>query len=163
MREMLARSDPIGGRSETPSVIGHGGVSAPGGNRDAIDGQEGGKISTRRDGIARGRGRVPAQKERKTIAEDARENWRTWEVPEQSGQEGNKSVDNTRHRTGRKRAGKVNDSENNSTAPRKKRDEAEGPPGRKTPHCSADPDASGGRRRIKRKRKPRSLSPPLRP
>jgi hypothetical protein len=70
------------------------------------------------------------------------EDWRTREVPEQMVSAGNKSVD----------------SGNISTAPRKKRKEVGGPPGRKTPLCSEDPDATRGRRG-KIKGTPRSLTP----
>jgi hypothetical protein len=47
-------------------VIGRGGVSAPGGNRDTADGQEGGKKgSTRRDRLVRRRGGAPRLKGKK--------------------------------------------------------------------------------------------------
>jgi hypothetical protein len=46
-----AGSAPIGGRRETPSVIGRGIFSASGGNRESADGKEGGKsqYQTKRD------------------------------------------------------------------------------------------------------------------
>jgi hypothetical protein len=132
-----AGSAPIGRRSEKPSVIGRVEVSAPGGNRDAADRKEGGKVSTERNRIVRGRGGVPGQKDEKEKVRRTRGRiGNAGKCRSGVGSEENKNENRTRHQKDRKREGR-------------KPKEAGGPPGRKTPRCSEKPDAAAGSRKDK--------------